>query len=111
MAGYGSRRTADDNRLKALHDKPLFEPAYAMRRALKLLEFCRQELGDEVELLHDMHERLTPNQAVQFCKEAEQFQYVLPGRPAFAGGPGLLPADPSELRHAHRHGRAFQQPA
>ena len=34
---------------------------------------CRQELGDEVELLHDMHERLTPNLAVQFCKEAEKF--------------------------------------
>ncbi len=72
MAGYGSRQ-AGDTRLKALHDKPLFEPAYQFRRALKLLEICRQELGEEVELLHDMHERLTPNLAVQFCKEAEKF--------------------------------------
>ena len=45
-----------------------------MRRNLKLLEVCRRELGDEVELLHDMHERLTPNEAVQFCKEAEQYR-------------------------------------
>ncbi len=44
-------------RPKALHDKPLFDPAAQMRRALKLLEICRRELGDEVELLHDMHER------------------------------------------------------
>jgi mannonate dehydratase len=73
MAGYGSRHTGD-TRLKALHDKPLFEPAYQYRRALKLLEVCRQELGDEIELLHDMHERLTPNEAVQFCKEAEKFR-------------------------------------
>ncbi len=72
MSGYGSRHS-DDAKLKALHDKPLYEPAYDFRRALKLLEICRQELGDEVELLHDMHERLTPNQAVQFCKEAEKF--------------------------------------
>ena len=72
MSGYGSRHN-DDAKLKALHDKPLYEPAYDFRRALKLLEICRQELGDEVELLHDMHERLTPNQAVQFCKEAEKF--------------------------------------
>jgi mannonate dehydratase len=72
MAGYGSRQ-AGETRLKALHDKPLFEPAYQFRRGLKLLEICRQELGEEVELLHDMHERLTPNQAVQFCKEAEKF--------------------------------------
>jgi mannonate dehydratase len=73
MAGYGSSH-AGGTQLKALHDKPLFEPAYQMRRALKLLEICRRELGDEVELLHDMHERLTPNQAVQFCKEAEQYR-------------------------------------
>src|SRR5581483_11248512 len=78
MAGYGSShsgatavRPLHD---KPLHEKPLFDPAYQMRRALKLLEICRRELGDEVELLHDMHERLTPNQAVQFCKEAEQYR-------------------------------------
>jgi mannonate dehydratase len=72
MAGYGSSR-GDAAPLKALHDKPLFEPAYQMRRGLKLLEVCRTELGEEIELLHDMHERLTPNQAVQFCKEAEKY--------------------------------------
>jgi mannonate dehydratase len=73
MAGYGASRSGSTP-LPALHDKPLFEPAYYMRRALKLLETCRQQLGDEVELLHDMHERLSPNQAVQFCKEAEQYR-------------------------------------
>jgi len=72
MAGYGARRSGTP--LKALHDKPLFEPAYYFRRALKLLEVCRQELGEEVELLHDMHERLLPNQAVQFCKDAEKYK-------------------------------------
>jgi mannonate dehydratase len=72
MSGYGSSHNPAST-LKALHDKPMFEPAYQMRRGLKLLEVCRTELGEEVELLHDMHERLTPNQAVQFCKEAEKF--------------------------------------
>ena len=72
MAGYGARRSGTP--LKALHDKPLFEPAYYFRRALKLLEVCRQELGEEVELLLDMLERLLPNQAVQFCKDAEKFK-------------------------------------
>ncbi len=59
--------------VKALHDKPVFEPAYYIRRALKLFEVCRKELGDEIELLHDMHERVSPNQAVQFRKDAEKF--------------------------------------
>lgn len=73
MAGYGSAHNGT-NDVKPLHDKPLFEPAYDMRRSLKLLEICRKELGDEVELLHDMHERLTPNEAVQFCKAAEPYR-------------------------------------
>jgi mannonate dehydratase len=73
MAGYGAASATSKN-YPALHDKPLFEPALQVRRALKLLEICRTELGPEVELLHDMHERLTPNQAVQFCKEVEQFR-------------------------------------
>ncbi len=73
MAGYGSAHSGTTD-VKPLTDKPLFEPAYDMRRSLKLLEICRKELGDEVELLHDMHERLTPNEAVQFCKDAEPFR-------------------------------------
>ncbi len=72
MAGYGSGRGGAQ--IKALHDKPVFEPAAYVRRALKLFEVCRKELGDEVELLHDVHERVTPNQAVQFCKDAEKFK-------------------------------------
>jgi mannonate dehydratase len=73
MAGYGSQHN-EAPRPKALHDKPLFDRAAQFRRALKLLETCRRELGEEVELLHDIHERLTPNEAVQFCKAAEPYR-------------------------------------
>jgi mannonate dehydratase len=52
----------------------VFEPAVYIRRALKLFEVCRKELGEEVELLHDVHERVSPNQAVQFAKDAEKFK-------------------------------------
>ena len=72
MAGYGSARGAAT--VKALHDKPVFEPAVYIRRALKLFEVARTELGDEIELLHDVHERVSPRQAVQFCKDVEKFK-------------------------------------
>jgi mannonate dehydratase len=71
MSGYGSSTTGP-SQFKPLHDGPFYEPAYDMRRSLKMLEVCRQELGEEVGLLHDVHERLTPNEAVLFCKEAEK---------------------------------------
>jgi mannonate dehydratase len=72
MSGYGSSRGG--GAVKGLHEGPVFEPAYAMRRALKLFEECRKQLGDEIELLHDMHERYPPNMAVQFAKDAEKFK-------------------------------------
>ncbi|HSM76944.1 MAG TPA: enolase C-terminal domain-like protein, partial [Bryobacteraceae bacterium] len=70
-SGYGS--AAGGGRAAALHTSPVFEPGAYTRRALKLFEECRKQLGDEIELLHDMHERVSPNQAVQFCKDAERF--------------------------------------
>lgn len=72
MAGYGSGRGA--TRAAALHSAPVFEPAAYIRRALKLFEECRKQLPEEVELLHDVHERITPTQALQMCKDVEKFR-------------------------------------
>ncbi|HTM49067.1 MAG TPA: enolase C-terminal domain-like protein [Bryobacteraceae bacterium] len=72
MAGYGSGR--GEQRVESLHKAPVFEPAVYIRRALKLFEECRKQLGDEIELLHDVHERVTPIQAVQFAKDVEKFK-------------------------------------
>ena len=69
MSGYGAPRQGEA--IEGLHAGPVFEPAVAMRRELKLLETARRELGEDVELLHDMHERYSPNLAVQFCKAVE----------------------------------------
>jgi mannonate dehydratase len=39
-----------------------------------MIETVRVKLGDEVELLHDIHERLTPIDAVGFAKAVEPFK-------------------------------------
>ena len=72
MAGYGSGR--GDAKVAALHSDPVFEPAAYIRRALKLFEECRKQLPEDLELLHDVHERVTPTQAVQFAKDVEKFK-------------------------------------
>jgi mannonate dehydratase len=74
MAGYGAGVRGAPTAARALHNAPVFEPAPYIRRTLKLFEECRKQLGEEVELLHDVHERVSPIQAVQFCKEAEPFK-------------------------------------
>ena len=39
----------------------------------KLFKYLREEVGDEVELLHDIHERLSCAQAVQLCRAVEPY--------------------------------------
>jgi mannonate dehydratase len=51
-----------------------FEPAAYCRIVPKLFEHVRKECGDEVELLHDIHERPHPIQAMALCKELEKFR-------------------------------------
>jgi mannonate dehydratase len=72
MAGYGARQAG--KRFPAIHDEPVFEREAARQRALKLFEAARKQLGGEVELLHDAHERYTPTQAIQFAKDLEQYR-------------------------------------
>jgi mannonate dehydratase len=90
MAGYGAGRS--DVKVQALHSAPVFEPEAYLSRALKLFEIARKELGDEVELLHDIHERVSPVQAMRFCKDVEKY------RPFFIEDP-VSPEDIAWFRH------------
>jgi mannonate dehydratase len=75
MASYGSGGGgAAAPRAKALHQGQVFSPTAQYRYTLKMIEQARKQLGDEVELLHDIHERFSPNQGVQFCKDVEQYR-------------------------------------
>jgi mannonate dehydratase len=77
MAAYGASGTGGGPRSSAPaatpHDE-VFEPGPYIRRTLQLFEEARKQLGPEIELLHDVHERVTPRQAVQFAKDMEQFR-------------------------------------
>jgi mannonate dehydratase len=73
MAGYGSRRNGSAV-VQGLHSGPVFESAPYVRRVIKLFEECRKQLGDEIELLHDAHERVTPIQAVALAKAVEPYR-------------------------------------
>jgi mannonate dehydratase len=52
----------------------LFEPATYRRSVPKLFKYLREQLGEEVELLHDMHERLPPIDAIGLAKELEPYR-------------------------------------
>jgi mannonate dehydratase len=52
----------------------VWEPARYVRMIPKLFEHLRHTLGDDVELLHDVHERVSLNQGVNLCKELEKYR-------------------------------------
>jgi mannonate dehydratase len=54
--------------------KAIWDSAPYVRMMPKLFEHLRTKLGDDVELLHDVHERVTPNQALSLCKEVEKYR-------------------------------------
>jgi mannonate dehydratase len=59
----------------AANDRPLvWEPKPYCRSVVKLFEHLRKQLGDEVELLHDVHERVPPILAIQLAKDLEQYR-------------------------------------
>ena len=76
QATYG---TKSDLQVAAEVDSPtnphnLFEPADYVRLAPKLFAAARDQLGDEIELLHDIHERLPGPLALQLAKDLEPYR-------------------------------------
>jgi mannonate dehydratase len=79
-AGYGARSgapAAAGGRTEAVgptSPRAIWEPAPYVRMVPKLFEHLRTTLGDEVELLHDVHERVTLNQAINLAKSLEPYR-------------------------------------
>ena len=65
---YGVRHEPDRPDLPA---EEIWEPGPYLRTILRVLERLRSALGDDVELLHDVHERLAPIEAARLAKELE----------------------------------------
>ena len=78
-AGYGAgggpaATAARNDAIGPTNPRAIWEPAPYVRMVPKLFEHLRSKLGDEVELLHDVHERITLNQAINMCKALEPYR-------------------------------------
>ncbi len=73
MGGYGGAASEMHTPEGALPGN-YFDPRSYSRAMLGMFDHVRARLGDEVELLHDVHERLNPIDAVQFAKDVEPYR-------------------------------------
>jgi mannonate dehydratase len=71
-AATGPRLSTLDDRHQ-LHDAA-FEPGRYLATVPRLLELARRELGDDVELIHDVHSRLSPSDALALAAAVEPYR-------------------------------------
>ena len=73
----------------------VFDTSRALRRSVQMLEAVREAVGPEIDICVDVHQRLTPARAVEYCRAVEAVS------PLFVEDP-IRPEDPSayrQLRH------------
>lgn len=89
----GATGAKSDNRTVAGNRQgEVWEPGPYVRLIPRLFEHMRDKLGDEVELLHDIHERVPPILAMQLVKDVERF------KPFFMEDP-FAPEDVGYFKH------------
>jgi mannonate dehydratase len=73
LATYGAAGKPAENR-GPNNRQTVWEPRAYVRTVPRLFEHLRKQLGDDVELLHDVHERVPPVLAYQLAKDLEPYR-------------------------------------
>jgi L-alanine-DL-glutamate epimerase-like enolase superfamily enzyme len=83
-------------RLGLLREGDMFDSRHAIGILLAQLGALRDELGDEIELMVDLHGRLNPPEALWFCREVEPLRM-------FAVEDPIRSENPASYRHIRQH--------
>ncbi len=78
FSGYGvASATADaiqKSRPRGVAPSPVFEPTPYVNNTIRMFDYLRQKIGFEVDYVHDVHERVSPAQALALAKAVEPFR-------------------------------------
>ncbi len=78
LGGYGSPHLSKEPDFKeadfGLQSDSHMDARPYLNATPKMFEHIRNEFGDDVELLHDIHERVSPIQAINLVKELEKYR-------------------------------------
>jgi mannonate dehydratase len=100
VGGYGSPHLSTEVDFKdagfGLKQDTNMDSYPYLKATPKAFEHIRNTCGDKVELLHDVHERIQPIEAVNLCKELEKY------RPFFIEDP-LSPEDNGYFSFLRQH--------
>jgi len=68
----------------------LLDPRRAVRSGIKQVEAVREAVGEDIEIVFDVHTRLDPPWAIEFCKGVEAFKPFFVEDPLRSEGPQSL---------------------
>jgi mannonate dehydratase len=78
LGGYGSPQLSRDAHFEkedfGLPVESHMDAGPYLRSTPRMFERIRSKFGEEIELLHDIHERIEPIQAIGLCKELERYK-------------------------------------
>ena len=94
MGGYGGL-PGNPVKPEGASDGVYFDPRDYARNTIRVVEHIRSAVGEQIELMHDVHERLRPIEAVQLAKDMESFKL-------FFLEDALAPEDIEWFRHIRR---------
>jgi mannonate dehydratase len=70
----GAAAANNDEAIGPTNPRAIWESAKYARMVPRMFEAMRKQFGEDVELLHDVHERVTLQQGIQICKDVEQYK-------------------------------------
>lgn len=78
LGGYGATHLSSEPDYKKHNfgrpDDNTLSPQAYKRGVIKIFELARKEMGDDVEILHDVHERLQPMDVIDMIKRLEEYR-------------------------------------
>ena len=78
FSGYGVANPTSDAIEKArptgVAPSPVFEPTPYVNNTVKMFDYLRSKIGFDVDYVHDVHERVSPAQALVLAKAVEPFR-------------------------------------
>jgi len=89
---YGTSGSRGDQAVPANRRTQVWEPAAYVRVVPRLFEHLRKTVGEDLELLHDIHERVPPILAIQMAKDLEPYRLFFLEDP-------FAPEDAGYFRH------------
>ncbi len=74
LGGYVGLDARSMSKPEGAHEGAYFNPGEKLLRVPEMFEYLRAELGEQVELLYDVHERLAPVDALNLARRLERYR-------------------------------------